>query len=497
MTGIKIAACLIALAVQSVGLRGQSRRSASWSSYGGNAQHTAISPVRAQDLTRIRWQTPVDLAPQYSSNDLLIHYGSPLITAGNTVLVPVKTGADGGFRMEARNGADGRLVWMLPSDYTLPPHDWTPVFGSVLTRKSRLYFPGAGGTVYFRDDPDSADGAQGQIAFYGLDTYRMNPALFNANVIINTPLTAGRNGDIYFGFIASGSLPGAPTSGIAHIGPDGIGSWIAVTAAASDPAMTQMATNCALALSADSRTLYGAVSDGSAGYLVALDSKTLQPRAKVRLRDPATGRDAFLDNNGSASPTVGPDNDVYFGVLESSFENHGRGWLLHFDAELLTLKTPGAFGWDLTASVVPRAAVQSYSGTSSYLLMTKYNDYKELGGSGLNKIAILDPTAAGIDPVTGIPVMKEVLTVAGLTPDGPAPAVKEWCINSAAIDPSSNTVLALNEDGKLYRWDLSENRLTQAITLTSGVGEAYTPTVIGVDGTVYAISNATLFAVGK
>jgi hypothetical protein len=33
------------------------------------------------------------------------------------------------------------------------------------------------------------------------------------------------------------------------------------------------------------------------------------------------------------------------------------------------------------------------------------------------------------------------------------------------------------------------------VNLTSGVGEAYTPTVIGVDGTVYAINNAILFAV--
>src|SRR5262249_51730728 len=50
-------------------------------------------------------------------------------------------------------------------------------------------------------------------------------------------------------------------------------------------------------------------------------------------------------------------------------------------------------------------------------------------------------------------------------------------------------------DGKLYRWNLTTNTFTQQVTLTSGVGEAYTPTLIGVDGTVYAINNATLFAV--
>lgn len=140
----------------------------SWPGFGRSAQHTAISAVRAQDLTLIHWQTPVDLAPQYSSSDLLIHYGSPLVTAGNTVLIPVKTGATGGFRMEARSGIDGQLIWMVPTDYLLPLHEWTPVFGPVLTPASRLYFPGAGGTVYFRDNPDSPRGAQGQIAFYGL-----------------------------------------------------------------------------------------------------------------------------------------------------------------------------------------------------------------------------------------------------------------------------------------------------------------------------------------
>jgi hypothetical protein len=98
--------------------------------------------------------------------------------------------------------------------------------------------------------------------------------------------------------------------------------------------------------------------------------------------------------------------------------------------------------------------------------------------------------------------MKEILTIAGPTPDEdfrPAHpnAVREWCINTAAIDPASKSALVNNEDGKMYRWNLASNSLTETVTLTPGVGEAYTPTLIGVDGTVFAINNATLFAIGQ
>src|SRR5207245_1625690 len=166
---------------------------------------------------------------------------------------------------------------------------------------------------------------------------------------------------------------------------------------------------------------------------------------------------------------------------------------------LQTIKTPGAFGWDDTASVVPKSMVPSYHGTSQYLLMTKYNNYAGIyTGNGQNKIAILDPNQTMTDPITGATVMKEVLTILGPTPDADHPGgVREWCINTALVDPATDSVYANSEDGVLYRWNLSTNTFTQSVRLTSGVGEAYTPTLIGRDGTVYAINNATLFAVGQ
>jgi hypothetical protein len=174
--------------------------------------------------------------------------------------------------------------------------------------------------------------------------------------------------------------------------------------------------------------------------------------------------------------------------------------LLHFDATLAQSKTPGSFGWDDTASIVPAAMVPGYTGSSTYLITTKYNNYGRTGsGDSRNKVAVLDPNATQADSITpAVTVMKEVQTVLGLTPDPAYPGgVKEWCINTAAVDPFTKSILVNSEDGYLYRWDMASNKLSQSVKLTSGLGESYTPTAVGADGTVYAINNAVLFAVGK
>lgn len=64
-----------------------------------------------------------------------------------------------------------------------------------------------------------------------------------------------------------------------------------------------------------------------------------------------------------------------------------------------------------------------------------------------------------------------------------------------AADPLRRSILANNEDGVLYRWDLTNNTLSQSVRLNTGLGQAYTPTLVGADGGVYAISNATLYAI--
>jgi hypothetical protein len=476
-----------------------------WLGYAHDPQHTAISPVPSQSLDVIRWQTPVDLAPPQSGT-IGIHYGSPLVTPMNTVIVPVKTGATSGFRVEAHSGIDGSLKWVLPTDYILPPYGWIPSYSPTLTPQGRLYFPGAGGTVYYTDTPD-ANGATitGQLAFYGIANYTHS---LDSTVKINTPLTSDAAGNIYFGFQVTGANALNLQSGLARLGADGTGTWVAASVASGDANMTKVLHTCAPALSNDGSTVYVAVSNGNGtantgnvGYLLALDSTTLATKAKVFLTDPrSTSNAASLSQLSTASPTVGPDGDVYFGVLDNPFDRHDRGWMLHFSGDLKQTKIPGGFGWDDTASIVPASMVPSYTGSSSYLLMVKYNDYAEFpGGTGINKIAIIDPNASQPDFITGTPVMKDVLTIAGVTPDPDFPdhpgAVREWCINTAAVDPFTKSILANSEDGSLYRWDLTTNSFTESIHLAPATSEAYTPTVVGPNGAVYAINDAVLFAV--
>ncbi len=252
-------------------------------------------------------------------------------------------------------------------------------------------------------------------------------------------------------------------------------------------------------MSVDGTKLYVAVNQSSfsAGYLCMVETDSLKPLASVALQDPRNAQwMASLPDDGTASPTVGPDGDVYYGVLEANFpSNHARGWMLHFNGRLTTTKIPGAFGWDDSASIVPRALVPSYTGSSTYLILTKYNNYADggIGGNGLNKVAVLDPNTQMQDPISGAMVMNEVLTVLGPTENANLAGVDEWCINSAAIDAANKCAVINSEDGHVYRWYFTTNSLSAGLHLAPPTGEAYTSTLIGPDGAVYAINNAQLF----
>ena len=163
----------------------------------------------------------------------------------------------------------------------------------------------------------------------------------------------------------------------------------------------------------------------------------------------------------------------------------------------MTRMAPGSFGSDDTVSIVPTSAVGQKPGNNSYYLMSKYNNYIDCGsGSGNNEIAILNPNATQKDEYSDVTVMKEVETQ--LDPhQSPNGGVYEWCLNTAVVDVKNKSIIANDEYGEAYRWDLTTNSLSQALPLNGATAEAYTPTLIGPDGTDYAINNATLYAMGQ
>ena len=476
--------------------RNTSAQTGAWLTHSHDEQHTALSTVQSQPLDAIHWHTPVDLHPP--GGEIFIHYGSPLVTAANTVIVPVKTNTNK-FRVDGRDGATGKRLWSQSTGWQAPEAEFIPGLGPTISG-NQLFVPDIAGRVLVRQDPDEAKGAVTRLYFYGAKNFNKAAATYKQNVQINTPLTTDTSGNIYFGFVVLGPTPINLQSGIARVSSNGTGTWVSAATASGDSTITGVAMSCAPALSPDDSLLYVAVDNANYAYLLALNSTTLAEVSRVRLKDPSSGLDATIFDASSAAPTVGPDGDVYFGVIENPFPNHNdRGWMLHFNSDLSKTKTPGSFGWDDTPSIVPASMVASYTGNSQYLLMTKYNNYCGIGtGNGQNQVAILDPNATEHDPILqNTLVMKEVLTITGVTPDPDCPGgVKEWCINTAAVDPFSKSVLVNSEDGILYRWDLTSNALIEKVKLSVGIGEAYTPTVIGSDGTAYAINDAILDAVG-
>ena len=474
-----------------------------WAGFAANAQHAALATKQPQPLSRIRWKAKVDLAPVVQGGELLIHYGSPMITAANTVLVPTRISTKAGFSVVAYAGTNGARRWSLKTDYRLPAAGgFTPPLPAVLTPGKTLAVAGAGGTVLMRGHVNLAAGPVRRRVFYGAAQWKAHKSTYNKAVRITTPLTAASDGSVYFGFTVTGATPAHLSSGIARIAANGHATWISAAAAAGNRKVTGVAIACAPALSPDGKTVYITVTSPTRGILVGLNAATLKPHFHVVLKDPVSGLPAFISTSSSASPTVGPDGDVYYGVLENPFPNHDdRGWLLHYNATLTQTKIPGSFGWDNTVSVLPASAVPSYHGTSSYLLVSKYNNYLGIGphGDGHNEVALLDPGASQQDPYANVQTMKAVETVLSPVhfPGAPAGARYEWCINSAVVDPANHSVYVNSEDGILYRWDLTSNTLARKIRLNNPRPEAYTPTIVGPDGTVYAINNAHLYAIGR
>jgi hypothetical protein len=192
------------------------------------------------------------------------------------------------------------------------------------------------------------------------------------------------------------------------------------------------------------------------------------------VKDPSSGLDAAIHDDGTASPTIGPDGDVYFGVLESPLgSHHFRGWLLHFDASLAPAGVPGGFGWDDTASIVPSSMVPSYAGHVAVPALRQVQRLRrrrrrrrephrrdrsrrpdarsDLGRADHAARSSRSRADAGRRQAAAL-----------------AERGREWCINTGAVDPATKSILVNNEDGKLYRWSMTTGTLSESIVLTPG-----------------------------
>jgi hypothetical protein len=487
--------------------------------FGVNSQHTGLSTVASQPMEAIHWSTPVE---NYTGTAYQ-HIGGPVITDNNTVIYPFRTNTSAtppNFRIVARNGNDGSFIWDAPTDWNPVEYGWfPPLQPAFVAATNRVYYPGAGGTIYYRDNVDSAAGSVTQLAFWGgLQDYLNNKSTFDAKVHIESAITPDSQGNVYFGFRVTGTNPAGLVSGIAKVTPAGVGSWVSVQSTTSilpsgvDTNIDWVHRYSAFALSNNESTLYLAARDKDSAYygrLIGIKTSDLSPQyVSGVLKDPRNGglNNANISSSSTSAPMVAPDGKVFYGVLPSG--GSSRGWMLQFSGDLQTQYTPGGFGWDNTASIVPSWMVPQYTGSSSYLIFTKYNNYYQTGGAdmndGSNRIAVLDPNDTEVEfhpSSNGQLVMKRVLEKLGPTPDwllpGVPTAVREWCINYATVDPFTSSILVNSSDGKFYRWHLPTDTLIEPIQLTAGELQPYTMTVVGVDGTVYGIQIGQLFAFGK
>ena len=513
-----------------------------WGQYGFNAQHTTLSGYAAQRMKRTLWQTTIDLAPPPSDAGLPGHYGTPLIGHFGTIVVPIRTGAKNNnvwptvqdtFKVQGYAPNTGKVLWNMSTDYVSPPHDWIPPMGCCIGPDNELFVPGAGGTILVRSSADRPAATVKRICFFGLGNYDAAAATYNNGVFISTPITVDSKGDLFFGFRVTDkniTLKNPVNNnvlydGIAGLYPNGDGTyngtwWTArgilayLSGGQYKISGYTFGQNCAPAVSNDGAYVYIAglsedsSSSGDYDFTFVLDSRSLSPLGYQRMWLPNLPQDSnhegLVFDDSTSCPMVGPDDDVYMGCW---WFNGFRGFMLHYDKTLATTKPAGSFGWDDTPAVVPSNIVAAYKGSSPYLILTKYNFYTGAPGqNGTNYISIQDPND-GTYPYYYYNytnssqqlksyIMRPIIQILGPTKntDPGATGVREWCINSAAIDPVTKAAVINSEDGHAYRWDLTTNTLVDNLQLAPPTGEPYTPTIIAADGMCFAMNDEKLAA---
>ena len=221
--------------------------------------------------------------------------------------------------------------------------------------------------------------------------------------------------------------------------------------------------------------------------------------------DPRTNRfgGGLVNDEGSSTPTVGPDGTVFYGAY--SRYNYAQGHLMHFAANGAFLGSY-PFGWDSTVAI--------YRHDGTYSVVIKDNHYDV--GSYCNFFAFCPGDRTATNPAS-----PEQYFVTRLSPnlsvewkfqntntqscfrngDGSItcfsdhPNSFEWCVNAPVID-NNGVVYANSEDGNLYAIN-NNGTLKQSIFQQLALGAAYTPASLGNDGKIYTQNAGHLFVVGQ
>ena len=226
------------------------------STFAGNAQHTGVFEPPATDLNAIRWSTSIDRRQTFNNT----HYGSPLVTAANTLIVPVKTEGDG-FQIKVFDGKTGEQNGgTIDTDYVLPSHNWIPVYQPVLTtvrdsptgpvRQRRLYYRRRRRNAFLCHQSGSPERPANPRRLLRSGCVRPRQGGLHVVCVRQYAIDGRQRGQVYFGFRVQGRPAPLSTtqSGFARIAPDGNGTYVLAGAAAADVAITRDTHNSAPAL---------------------------------------------------------------------------------------------------------------------------------------------------------------------------------------------------------------------------------------------------------
>lgn len=464
---------------------------APWTQIGQNAQHTGIVPFGT--LPTSQAQEVADLGSPEPGQGLV--YGSPLYTKYGTIIVPVDM--DGQFVIEAFSNFPGgmpQLLWSYASNYTAPTDAQPTVFQPVLGPTGKLYFPGNAGSIQVIENPDrmAAKVTPKAYYFYGRDKFNADPSAYRASVTVDTPLSVDRKGNVYFGVMSSGAdnNPAKIASSLVRLSVGGKGTYKAAN----------VVMGRAPALSNDEKFIYVPTQSDGASTLSRFHAAGLKAAGSVELRDPSTNANIVFGTSDIASPTVGPDGDVYMPVeADSASQNAGNGWVLHFSSNLKKTKLAGAFNSDVTVSIVPSSMVSTYHGKSSYFILSKLGT---LSDNNLDEIALFDPSASTAGPADNVQVMKIITSLPNVA----------WLSTSMAVDPSSNSIYVMGYQPEvgtdsnnqeighiaLFKWNVSSAKELPVyvfLTDSSNLNADQSPVTAGPNGEIFAITDGLLYGV--